>query len=266
MFKYLKEFWKNHEEFGKMVLAPMQESHEASMDVISTLDSDMAELLEWYRDTGELNKTIIIITSDHGSHMSLYYIFSEIGKLEHKMPEMFMIMPTWFLNKYPHIRTGLQQNEQKLISHYDTHWAIVSLSQLPEFGGYPEKRENNEFVNIWDCRKNEKYIKDIWFFRNKTFYNTDVVPDFEDRLENVFKKIKKCVDVYSTTEPDQDPMLHSIKNHKTVFYENIPPCETNLCFEITVYDVIRNVDSYYCTIHIFSLEIWKIIHYSVDTK
>ena len=244
MFKYLKEFWGSHQDLGKMVLAPMQESHEASMDVISTLDPDMADLLLWYKDSGELNKTIIIITSDHGSHMSLYYIFSQVGKLEHKMPELFMIFPQWFLDKYPHIRVGLRHNEQRLISHYDAHWAIASLSQLPEFGGVPESRDNNQFVNVWDCRRNEKYIKDIWYFRSKHFYNTDALPDFQQLLDVVFWKMAQCMQRYEKVDPDQDPVLHKTAKYTSVKFENIPPCESLECHDVTVFDVIKDYDSY----------------------
>lgn len=245
VFNYLKDFWKNHENYGKMVLAPMQESHEASMDVISTLDPSLSRLLKWYKDSGELNRTIIIITSDHGSHMSLYYIFSQVGKLEHKLPELFMIFPKWFLDKYPHIRIGLQENEQRLITHYDTHWAIVSLSQLPEFGGTQEKIEDNQFVHVWDCRKNEKYIKDIWYFRGKTFYNTDALENFERTVGLVFEKISQCIHLYDSEEPDEDPMVHATSQHSKVNLANVPPCESEKCFEITVFDVIKSSESYF---------------------
>ena len=246
VFSYLKEFWNNHKDYGKMVLAPMQESHEASMDVISTLDPDMAKLINWYKDSGELNNTIIIITSDHGNHMSLYYIFSEIGKLEHKMPELFMIFPHWFLEKYPHIRNNMKNNEQRLITHYDTHWAIVSLSQLPEFGGNLETTEKNQYSHIWDCRKNEKYIKDIWYFKDKAFYNTDALLNFDDTLQKVFMKIERfCLGKYSDIKPSSDPMNHDIKKYKNIEYQNIPPCESENCYDVTVVDVIKDINSYF---------------------
>lgn len=76
-----------------MVISPLQEAHEASMEVIATLDPGLSSLLDWFYSTGALNNTVIIITSDHGSHMSLYYTFSSAGRLEHKMPELFMIYP-----------------------------------------------------------------------------------------------------------------------------------------------------------------------------
>lgn len=246
VFGYLKEFWKSHLQVGKMVMAPLQESHEASMDVISTLDPGMSSLLDWFEDTNELNNTIILITSDHGSHMSFYYIFSETGKLEHKLPGMFFIFPSWFLQKYPSIRENLKKNEQPLVSHYDTHWSLVSLSSLSEFGGHPESKSFNSYTAVWDCRKNEKYIKDIWFFRDKTFYNVDALDNFDVLLTKVKTRMQLCMNKYKNQEPDQSPIRQSVKKRKNIKYENLPPCQSPKCYEeLNVFEVIQDKESYF---------------------
>jgi hypothetical protein len=245
MFSYLKEFWKNHRNDGKMVLAPMQESHEASMDVISTLDKDMAELIEWLWKTGELNRTVLVITSDHGSHMSLYYIFSQIGKLEHKMPELFMVFPEWFLEKYKRVAENLKSNEQPLITHYDTHWALAELSQLEEFGGKKENFTKNGFISVWDCRRNEKYIKDIWYFREKRFYNVDAQADFEKLVPKVLERVKKCIGLYADERPNEDPIGEKVKEYGRIELENIPPCESEKCFDVNVFEVIKDKGAYF---------------------
>lgn len=43
--------------------------------------------------TGKLENTLIVITSDHGSHMGPYYMASEMGAFEQKLPSLFMIYP-----------------------------------------------------------------------------------------------------------------------------------------------------------------------------
>jgi hypothetical protein len=246
LFEYLKDFWKTHSDYGKMVLSPLQESHEASMDVISTLDPGMSDFLDWLESSNELNNTVVLITSDHGAHMSLYYVFSEIGKLEHKLPGMFFIFPKWLLDKYPKIRENLKNNEQPLVSHYDTHWALASLTQLPEFGGKPETIEKNAFVAVWDCRKNEKFMKDIWFFRDKEFYNVDALEDFEFLLKKVMIRIERCLKAFGKPEPETFPIREEANGHKGIKYENIPPCQSQKCFEaLNVYEVIQDRESYY---------------------
>jgi len=89
--------------------------------VILTVDPDIAEFLADFERTKKLNDTIIVMTSDHGSHMGPYFMFSETGKYEQRMPLLIMIYPKWFLSKYPEFRTNLIDNKQRLVSHYDTY-------------------------------------------------------------------------------------------------------------------------------------------------
>ncbi|CAG9316162.1 unnamed protein product [Blepharisma stoltei] len=256
LFGYLKQFWNNYKEYGKMVLSPLQEAHEASMEVIATLDPGLSSLLDWFYSTGNLNNTVLIITSDHGSHMSLYYTFSQAGRIEHKMPEIFMIFPKWFTEKYPHIKQGLLENKQRLMSHYDTHWTIRSLAKLPEFRGSQSNYDENlnSHTSLWDCQANEKYMKDIWYFREKEFYNADGWDNFDNQLPNVFTKLRYCIDTYEKPEPDEDPMKHELPADKSRFLgfdkpiklnlENVPSCKSKTCYDVTVYDVIKDYDSY----------------------
>lgn len=93
IFEYIDEFWINYKDYGKVVNVPLQEGHEGSGEVILTVDSDFANLLKDWERKGRLNDTVIVITSDHGSHMGPYFMFSEMGKFEQKLPMLFMIYP-----------------------------------------------------------------------------------------------------------------------------------------------------------------------------
>ena len=252
VFGYLKEFWTNYQEQGKMALLPMQEAHEASMEVIKTLDLSFSKLLEWLDHSKELNKTVVLITSDHGSHMSLYYTFSGAGRVEHKMPNWVGVFPKWLVEKYPFIGKGLLRNKQRLISPYDTYWTVRHLAELPEFGG-PSSHPRN-YTSIWDCSANEKYIKDIWYFKGKQFYNMDGWEGFELQVPNVFKHMEHCMQTYSEKSPKTNPMKHTLSAEKASFLgykhqfyiglENIPPCTANKCYDVTVFDLIKDMDSY----------------------
>jgi len=46
----------------------------------------------------------MILASDHGSHMSMYFTFSSVGAIEHKMPLLIIISPKWLTDKYPHLK------------------------------------------------------------------------------------------------------------------------------------------------------------------
>jgi arylsulfatase A-like enzyme len=34
------------------------------------------------QESGELNKTVVVLTSDHGAHMGPYYLATEMGRFE----------------------------------------------------------------------------------------------------------------------------------------------------------------------------------------
>ena len=171
IFDYVKDYWRNYQSFGKVVHIPLQEGHEGTGEVVLTLDQDLAEFFEHMKDTGELNKTVLILTSDHGSHMGPYYMSGGMGEFEQKLPLLLMTFPQWFLSKYPEFRPSLLAHEQALISHYDTHWTIRHLATLPEFGGDPcnYEADRNQFVDVWDCVKNRDYMEVVYQFRGKVF-------------------------------------------------------------------------------------------------
>jgi len=150
---------------------PLQEGHEGTGEVVLTLDTDLADFFMQLERSGELNKTVLVLTSDHGSHMGPYYMSGGMGQFEQKLPMLSMVFPNWFLEKYPSFRTELLGNQQLLVSHYDTHWTFRHLSTLPEFGGSSlnHKPESNAYVDVWDCERNRDYMEVIYQFRGKVF-------------------------------------------------------------------------------------------------
>ena len=155
------QLWDNYSPYGKVVHVSFQEGHEGTGEVLRTLSPSMQAFFELLENREELENTVVILTSDHGSHMGPYYMASEMGKFEQKLPLLLMIYPKKFLNKHPSFRENLKANEQKLVSHYDTYWTLRHLASLPEFGG--ELKENflteSWHEEVWDCKKNKKFME-----------------------------------------------------------------------------------------------------------
>jgi hypothetical protein len=196
---YVRQYWKNYNEFGKIVHIPFQEGHEGTGEVIRTLDPDLAGFIRELEATGELEKTVIVLTSDHGSHMGPYFMATEMGEFEQKLPLLFMIYPKWFLDKYPEFRQNLRDNEQKLVVHYDTHWTLRHLATLPEFGGEiveNRSREASTHTELWDCEKNLKYMEAIYSFRDKKFkknFPASNQNELYHRIEICFRRLNHTV-------------------------------------------------------------------------
>jgi len=114
------------------------EGHESSSEVLSLMDDDLERFFSSLSEE-TLNRTVIIIMSDHGLHMGFSYLFSNQGFTEHKLPMFTTFIPERFLNKYPEIRKNLDENEQKLISAFDIYTTFRDILDFDISLEPPEK-------------------------------------------------------------------------------------------------------------------------------
>eukprot|EP00833_Pecoramyces_ruminatium_P012455 jgi/Orpsp1_1/1186487/evm.model.d7180000050978.1 len=102
------------------------EAHENTSEVLSYMDNDLLNFFESLSDE-TLNRTAIVMVSDHGLHIGINYLFSNQGFVEHKLPMLFTLIPERFLDKYPELRNNLEENEQKLISAFDIYTTLRDI-------------------------------------------------------------------------------------------------------------------------------------------
>ncbi|KAK5581021.1 hypothetical protein RB653_001048 [Dictyostelium firmibasis] len=134
IFDYINQFWDNYYDVGKIVTATFMDAHEGTMEVIGIADKQFNRFIK--NDMEEnLNDTVLFLVGDHGSHMGPYYMWAEGGSIEVSMPILYIVLPTWFTNKYPHVEKYLLENENKLASPFQLYDTIRTLSTFPEFGG-----------------------------------------------------------------------------------------------------------------------------------
>lgn len=74
-FKYLKDALtyyhsKNQPVFSEFIL---MDSHDHKFNSVPRVDKDLKSYIKYMHDSGILNKSIIILTSDHGLHYGNYY-------------------------------------------------------------------------------------------------------------------------------------------------------------------------------------------------
>lgn len=191
IIEYLQQFWRHYKNWGKAVHISLQEGHEGSGEVVLTLDSDLAQLLQDLYTSGELDKTVLTLTSDHGSHMGPYFMATEMGEFEQKLPLLVQLYPKEFLDNHPGFRESLRANEQNLVSQYDTYWTLRHLASLPEFGGdhtANQGREANEYVGLWDCKANQHYMEAVYSFKGKRWKSKILFTP----IKRVYKRIEEC--------------------------------------------------------------------------
>ncbi|XP_014251815.1 uncharacterized protein LOC106667978 isoform X2 [Cimex lectularius] len=78
---------------------------------------------------GILDKTVVIFMSDHGirwgDFRSTYH-----GYVEERLPYLFILLPKWFNNEFPHAVSNIRRNRRRLTSPYDLHKTYQHLLDL----------------------------------------------------------------------------------------------------------------------------------------
>ena len=124
------------------------EAHEGSLAVLAQLDASLAAFVEWCL-TGLHNAPLIVIVSDHGSHMGPMQA-TRGGSVEHKLPALFTLLPeTWLAwrdvhSKAEQIRSE-NQSEQK---QRPTARSSVYHSLLREASPTPRNSCENLFSTL----------------------------------------------------------------------------------------------------------------------
>lgn len=76
VFDYMESFWKNYAGLPRFGLAMFNEGHEGTGDVIGLVDDDLHEFLSAGYKSGSFDNTAVVLLSDHGLHMGVFYMLS----------------------------------------------------------------------------------------------------------------------------------------------------------------------------------------------
>nr|XP_019550987.2 uncharacterized protein LOC109420969 [Aedes albopictus] len=93
----------------------------------SLVDADYRNLLEHMEQEGFLNKSAVILLSDHGIRWGNYRNTYQ-GMMEERQPFLYILLPTWFQHRYPSAYRNLRKNRQQLTSHFDLYETLKDLS------------------------------------------------------------------------------------------------------------------------------------------
>ncbi|XP_017860227.1 PREDICTED: uncharacterized protein LOC108611898 [Drosophila arizonae] len=98
-------------------------------DMTFALDDLFVEYFKQFEGDGLFNRSIVILTSDHGMRYG-YLRQITTGYLEERMPMFYIYLPPWFRRKYPHHVGNLVKNRNRLSSTFDIYMTLQHLLQL----------------------------------------------------------------------------------------------------------------------------------------
>ena len=109
-------------------------------------DAELTDLLWQFEKKNYLDKTLLIVMSDHGNRLSQYGFYTEPGRIERSMPFMSIRLPKKLQNTQFH--SNIKSNKNKLISMFDIYKTLAHFKYINEFGIEPMLNES--------CRHNFK--------------------------------------------------------------------------------------------------------------
>ncbi|XP_015921821.1 uncharacterized protein [Parasteatoda tepidariorum] len=143
LYSYLKDFvktMKNRPYFSFTFVARL--THD-SLNNAGYADEPTFHLLRDLHDIGALNKSLLILFSDHGIRFGPIRQ-TYIGKFEERMPFIYLFFPQWFLSKYPDRAKNLRENQDRLTTPFDVHATLVHLLNITHYS----TAELNETLSI----------------------------------------------------------------------------------------------------------------------
>ncbi|KAH7967440.1 hypothetical protein HPB49_024860 [Dermacentor silvarum] len=147
LIKYLGDVLKlndNSRTFSYVWLSDVTHNH---IKGIAILDEPLFEFFKSLSNRGVLDNTVVVLLSDHGARYGSTRR-SELGRHEDKTPFCLLALPKRFLREHPEVAARLETNQRRLITAYDLHATLLSLSTLPSFSVNPTRRGLNLFANI----------------------------------------------------------------------------------------------------------------------
>lgn len=89
-------------------------------------DQPLFELLQWLKSHGHLDRSVLIVGSDHGFRLggaSTTYV----GRIENNMPFLMIYVPEKLKSNYPWLPRNLRYNTERLITPFDVHETMMDV-------------------------------------------------------------------------------------------------------------------------------------------
>jgi hypothetical protein len=126
---YIRQFWKSYPADKKFFFGFFKQYTHDDYSRGSLLDASIVDLLGTLRKSGELERTVIIIMTDHGARFSAARRTVQ-GNIEERLPFMSFILPSSFRQKYPSAVNALRTNADRFTTPFDVYATLLSLLDM----------------------------------------------------------------------------------------------------------------------------------------
>ncbi|KAL7741748.1 hypothetical protein ACLKA6_000359 [Drosophila palustris] len=93
------------------------------------LDAQLAFNLRLLQESGILNRTLVLLMSDHGMRWGSFRKTYQ-GMMEERQPLLIALYPPWLKQRYPMALANLELNAKRLTTHFDLHATLLQLLDM----------------------------------------------------------------------------------------------------------------------------------------
>ena len=131
--EYTKQFFQKYENEAKIFFLGIMDNHELTAENIHQLDDYLFKFVEDFRNTGNLEKTTIIIQSDHGNAWVGPWTLLNVEdhSKEIYLPFHTLILPKNYFKNFDEIKSNLKHNENSMITPFVTYNSYLALLNDP---------------------------------------------------------------------------------------------------------------------------------------
>ncbi|GAB1606920.1 uncharacterized protein LOC115222996 [Argonauta hians] len=118
--------YKNDPHFAFTFISRV--SHD-DMNEAGKTDFEYLRFLQKSFKNNLLNNTILFMFGDHGIRFGGFRT-TYIGRLEERLPAMYILPPPWFRSKYPTLWNNLKLNTHRLTTHFDIYDTLEDILDI----------------------------------------------------------------------------------------------------------------------------------------
>ncbi|XP_059150959.1 uncharacterized protein LOC131937493 [Physella acuta] len=142
---YFRDIFLMYRNKRKFLVHFFSEMSHWDNNLITRIDGELKDYLQFLHDGGYLNNTLLILLSDHGARYGDMRSTWQ-GKVEERLPYFSFLFPKWFEEKYPKAIQNLRTNTHRLTTPFDIH---ETLKDFLRFGGTEVGNVSNRGISLF---------------------------------------------------------------------------------------------------------------------
>lgn len=111
------------------------------------LDTQLAVNLQRLHESGLLNRTLVLLMSDHGMRWGSFRKTYQ-GMMEERQPLLSVLYPGWMKTRYPQAIANLELNAKRLTTPFDLHATLLQSLDLRNLEAEKLQRTAEELTEI----------------------------------------------------------------------------------------------------------------------